>query len=152
MAREQRFLAIIQEGGRGGAAVMVPDEVVHTLGGGGRIPVQATFDGVMYRGSVVRMGSRAVLGVTKDIRADIGKAVGDEVVVVVDRDDEVRRVQVPDQLAVELSRRPKAQLAFEGLSYSHRREYVQWIEEAKKPETKVRRIRSTIERLEASYE
>ena len=52
----QRFRATVMAGGGGGHLVRVPPEVVAALGGKGRIPVRATFDGVPYRGSVVRMG------------------------------------------------------------------------------------------------
>jgi hypothetical protein len=41
------------------------------------------------------------------------------------------------------------QAVFDKLSYSHRREYVHWVEEAKKPETRARRIDKTIEMLMA---
>lgn len=147
MKTEQRFSARLEEATRGGAFVTVPQEVVQRLGGGGRVAVRAKFNGVGYRGSVVRMGGRSVLGVTKAIRRELGKVIGDELVVTVERDEDERQLMVPEDLTRELSNRPAARGVFEALSYSHRREYVQWIEAAKRPETRERRIRDAMDRL-----
>jgi hypothetical protein len=68
----ERFEATIVEADRGGALVEVPAAVVEALGGRGRIPVRATFDGIAYQGSVVSMGGRRVLGILKSIRAELG--------------------------------------------------------------------------------
>ena len=48
--------------------MIIPSDVVELLGGGGRIPVVATFDGIQYRGSIVRMGGQPILGMLKEIR------------------------------------------------------------------------------------
>ena len=146
---EVTFRAPIRPSGRGGGGhlVDVPTEVVEALGGKGRIPVTATFDGVPYRGSIVRMGGGAVLGVQKSIMAEAGVAVGDSLTVVVRNDEAPREVEVPDDLAEVLARNDPARAAFEGLSFSHKREYVRSITEAKRPETRARRIELTIEQL-----
>ena len=107
----------------------------------------ATFDGVPYRGSIVRMGGGAVLGVQKAIMAEAGVSVGDTLTVVVRNDDAPREVEVPDDLAEALRRNDEARAAFEGLSFSHRREYVDSITEAKRPETRARRVERTIQAL-----
>lgn len=125
----------------------MPTEVVEALGGKGRIPVTATFDGVPYRGSIVRMGGGAVLGVQKAIMAEVGVAVGDSLTIVVRNDEGPREVEVPDDLAEALARNDPARAAFEGLSFSHKREYVRSITEAKRSETRGRRIELTIEQL-----
>jgi hypothetical protein len=99
----------------------VPPEVVGALGAKGRIPVTATFDGIPYRGSIVRMGDGAVLGVQKAIVAEAGVSVGDTLTVVLRNDDAPREVSVPDDLAEALARNDAASGAFDDLSYSHRR-------------------------------
>jgi len=143
------FRAPIRPSGRGGGGhlVDVPTEVVEALGGKGRIPVTATFDGVPYRGSIVRMGGGAVLGVQKAIMAEAGVRVGDSLTVVVRNDEGPREVEVPVDLAEALARNGAARAAFEGLSFSHKREYVRSITEAKRPQTRARRIELTIEQL-----
>jgi hypothetical protein len=142
----ETFDAAIIEADRGGAFVRVPDEVVAALGGTGRIPVRATFDGLAYRGSVVSMGGAKVLGLLKSIRAELGKQPGDTVTVTVAADTDDRTVTVPDDLRAALER-SGLQEAFGALSFSRRREHVRWIEEAKRPETRAGRIDKTVERL-----
>ena len=146
---EVTFRAPIRPSGRGGGGhlVDVPTEVVEALGGKGRIPITATFNGVPYRGSIVRMGGGAVLGVQKAIMAEAGVRVGDSITVVVRNDEGPREIEVPVDLAEALARNGAARAAFEGLSFSHKREYVRSITEAKRPETRARRIELTIERL-----
>ena len=146
---EATFRAPIRSSGRGsgGHLVDVPPEVIEALGGRGRIPVTATFDGVPYRGSIVRMGGGAVLGVQKAIMAEAGVAVGDTLTVIVRNDDAPREVEVPDDLAEALRRSDEARAVFDGLSFSHRREYVESITEAKRPETRARRVERTIQAL-----
>ena len=153
MARAERraFEAVIEEGRGGGALVMVPFDVREAYGTGGQVKVKASFDGEPYRGSIAPMGGgRHALGISKAIRAAIGKDVGDSVKVVVERDNGPRTVETPADLAAVLKRAPAAQSAFDKLSYSHRKEYVRWIEEAKKPETRARRLEKTIEMLTPS--
>jgi len=125
----------------------VPPEVVEALGARDRIPVTATFDGVPYRGSIVRMGGGAVLGVQRAIMAEAGVSVGDTLTVIVRNDDAPREVEVPDDLAEALARNDAALAAFEGLSFSLRREYVDAINEAKRPETRSRRLERTVQAL-----
>ena len=109
-----RFSAPIEGAPRGGAYVTVPPEVIEELGGGGRIPVTASFDGVAYRGSIVRMGGSSVLGVLKGIREGLGKEVGDIVEVIVDLDVEAREVELPPELVeLALEANPAARRAFE---------------------------------------
>jgi len=127
--------------------VDVPPEVIEALGGKGRIPVTATFDGVPYRGWIVRMGGGAVLGVQKAIMAEAGVSVGDTLTVVIRNDDAPRKVEVPNDLAEALGRDDVARAAFDGLSFSHKREHVDAINEAKRPETRARRIERTIQAM-----
>jgi uncharacterized protein YdeI (YjbR/CyaY-like superfamily) len=57
------------------------------------------------------------------------------------------RVSVPPDLDRALQRHPEAKAAFDAFPPSHRREYAEWIAEAKKPETKERRIQQALEML-----
>lgn len=62
-----------------GAYIESPYDV-RTEFGRGRVKVRATFDGVPYDGSLVRMKTPGhILGLRKDIRAAIGKQPGDTV-------------------------------------------------------------------------
>jgi uncharacterized protein YdeI (YjbR/CyaY-like superfamily) len=89
------------------------------------------------------------LGVLKSIRAELGKGAGDAVTVTVERDAGERTVDVPEDFATALAEAGLRE-AFDGLSYSHRREHVNAINDAKKPETRTRRIAKALEMLRAS--
>lgn len=143
MARE--FEAVIEEAPRGGALVGVPFDAKEAFGSG-RARVVATFDGVEYRGSIASMGGRPVLGVRKDIREAIGKGPGDTVRITLAADDEPRTVDLPADLAAALDE-AGARAAFDALSYTRRREAARSVVGAKRPETRVRRIREIVEDL-----
>ena len=100
------FRAELKPSGRGGGhLVEVPPKVIEALGGKGRIPVTATFNGVPYRGSIVRMGAGSVLGVQKAIMAEAGVMVGDTLRIEVSNDDAPREVELPEELAKAFRRR-----------------------------------------------
>ncbi|WP_432946391.1 YdeI/OmpD-associated family protein [Kribbella sp. CA-253562] len=145
----ETFEAVIQDAGGGGAYVEIPAEVLSALGGGARIPVQATFDGVPYRGSIVSMGGCQALGVLKGIRSRLSKSTGDTVSVTVTRDTAERTVEVPPDLAEALAGAGLRE-TFDRLSYSHRREHVNAVLDAKRPETRTRRIAKTLDLLRSS--
>ncbi len=145
--RKKTFKAIIQPHSSGGAYVDVPFDVEEVFGKK-RVKIRATFDGVLYRGLLTKMGTpHHFLLVRKDIQAKIGKGPGDEVKVTVEEDLEPRVVKVPSDVKRLLKQHPEAGKFFEGLSYTHKKEYIQWIEEAKKPETRERRKEKMIEML-----
>jgi hypothetical protein len=140
------FEAPIVPAPRGGAYVEVPPHIVDALGGKGRIAVNASFDGIAYRGSIVSMGGQRILGIQKAMRSELGRSPGDPVKVSVEVDRAVRSVTVPDDLAAALAEAGQSDV-LNSLSYSHQREYVRWVEEAKQPATRARRITQSIHRL-----
>ncbi len=142
--KKHRFSAVIESAGGGGAFVIVPFDV-EAVFGKKRVPVAATIDGVPYRGSLMRYGRpEHMLGVLKDIRRQIGKDIGDTVDVVVWEDHGERVADVPPELAEALAKNPEAKARFEKLSYTHQREHAAYIAEAKKEETRQRRVENTI--------
>ncbi|MBF6124010.1 YdeI/OmpD-associated family protein [Nocardia brasiliensis] len=138
----EQFVGTIESALGGGAFVAVPAAVSAALGGG-RVPVRATFDGIEYRGSIVDMGSGPCLGVLKAIRTQLGKGSGDTVLVTVVRDDAERTVEVPDDLAAALHA-AGLRAAFDELSYSRRREHVASVVDAKREDTRSRRIAKVV--------
>ena len=144
MTTVQTFEGTILLNDGGGAWVEVPGEGIAALGEGGRIPVHATFDGIAYQGSIASMGGCMALGILKSIRTELSKGDGDRVTVTVERDDAVRTIEVPADFAAALAAAGLTE-AFDGLSFSHRREHVNAIIEAKKPETRVGRIAKAVE-------
>lgn len=145
---EQKFNAIIKEvKGKGGAYIEIPFNVEEVFEAK-RVKVKATFDGEPYRGSVVRMGTEChIIGITKAIRDKINKGIGDEVLVTMEKDSEERIIVVPLDLKLKLEDNVEANNYWNKLSYSNKKKYVNWIESAKKQETRNKRLEASIEKL-----
>lgn len=129
-------------------AIDLPPDVLEFLGGK-RVPVKVTINKATFETTTAVMQGRHVVGLSKERRALTGVEPGDVVTVTIARDDAPRQVPVPDDLAAALRRNRAAATRFDGLAPSHRKEWVRWIEEAKKPETRERRVTKTVEDLAA---
>ena len=130
------------------AFVEFPYDVEKEFGKKGQIKVLATFDGLEYRGSMVKMESDCHwIGLTQEVRKKINKEPGDIIKVTLKEDIEPRVVELPSDLKELLEQFPEAKAIYEKLSYTHKKEYVRWITEAKKAETRENRLQKTIELL-----
>lgn len=147
--RKLVFHAEIENAEGGGAFVRIPFDVEQTFGKK-RVPILATIDGEPYRGTLVRMGgSFHILGILKEIRQKIGKGFGDMVEITLEEDTSPRVVEVPEDFRQALDGEPQAKAVFEKMSYTHQKEYVKAVLEAKREETRRGRILKTIEILKA---
>jgi hypothetical protein len=147
MTKRQTFTAVIQNAGGGGAFVEIPFDVEKEYSSK-RPKVKALIEGIPYRGILTRMGTDChILGIRKEIRDQVGKTFGDELTITVEPDTEPRVIDVPADLMKELKKDKEAKALFDKLSYTHRKEYVNWINEAKKEETRQARVIKTIEML-----
>jgi hypothetical protein len=145
--KKYKFKAKIETGDSGGAYVLFPYDTGREFATKGKVPVKATFDGVPYSGSLIKYGNPLhMLGMLKAIREQIGKGPGDIIEVVVWKDKEVRTVEVPAQFE-NLMKKEGLLPVFKKLSYTHRKEYCRWITEAKKQETRLKRLEKAIEML-----
>jgi hypothetical protein len=142
-----RFQAELQSAGRGGAAFAVPHEVAASLSRAERPPVTVTIGGHTFRTRLAVYGGQPMAGVRKSDRAAAGIDLGDRFEVAVALDTAPRSVEVPPELADALAGRADLAAVFDGLSFSHRREYARWVGEAKRPETRARRVAGTLDRL-----
>jgi len=132
------------------AAVVLDDEQVTVIGEGAkRFPVTATVNGYTWRSSVARMGGENLLGLNKAVREAAGVQAGDEVQVTVALDGGPREVTVPAALTAALDGDQEARAAFDRLAFTHRKEYARWVDEAKKEETRDRRVRQAVEMIKA---
>ena len=144
------FTAIIQQNGEMNAAfVEFPFSTEELFSKKGQVRIKATFDRkVEYRGSLVKMNSDChILGLTQEVRKQLGKSFGDEVSVSLIEDKEERTVEIADDIASVFNENPEAKSLFDNMSYTHRKEYIRWIEEAKKPETREKRKIKMIEMI-----
>jgi Bacteriocin-protection, YdeI or OmpD-Associated/Domain of unknown function (DUF1905) len=139
----QRFTATLEE-----RWIVVPVDA-KALWGEARPPVAGTLNGVPFRGRLAVYGGETVLGFTNAFRAEVGVTVGDVVEVELDRDEAPREVEVPPELQAALDGDAEARAAYDKLSFTHRREYAQWVAEAKREETRERRAARALEMLRA---
>lgn len=142
-----RFRATLELNGKTATGIRVPREVIADLGAGKRPAVRVTIGAHTYRSTIAPRGDRYLIGVSAENRAAAGVAAGDEVEVDLELDSETRTVSVPTDFADALGHEPDAKRFFDGLSNSQKQWFVLGIEEAKKPETRRRRIAKAVDRL-----
>lgn len=130
--------------------LLVPFSVLQTWGTKARFPVKGTINGAAYRSSVFPMGDgRHVMMVKKALQAAAGADQGERVKVVMEPDRAARKVTVPKDFKAALGKNGRAKAFFEGLAASYRKDYVDWITGAKRPETRARRIKQAVGMLAA---
>lgn len=144
-----RFRATVELGGATATGIPVPEDVVVALGSGRRPPVTITVNGHAYRTTVAPMGGRYVVPLSAENRAAAGVAAHDEVDVGIELDTAPRVVAVPDDLAAALAADPDAAATYDACAPSHQKEWVRWVTEAKRPQTRATRVAKTVEALHA---
>lgn len=127
------------------AYVRFPFNAPEIFGRKGQIPVRGAINGFAYRNSLMPHGDGShILGVNKVLQQGANAVIGDTVTITLEFDDAPREVVVPTDLQSALKKSGAQAKAFAALSYSHRKEFVDWIESAKRPETRATRIEKTI--------
>jgi Bacteriocin-protection, YdeI or OmpD-Associated/Domain of unknown function (DUF1905) len=144
-----RFRARLQPRGPAAAVVLDDAQVAEVGEGARRFPVVATVNGYAWRTSVARMGGEFLVGLSREVRQGAGVQAGDEVDVTIELDSAPRDVEVPEALAAALAADPSAKAAFEGMAFTHRKEYARWVAEAKRDETRQRRVQQAVEMIRA---
>jgi hypothetical protein len=145
----ERFEGTLEPARGGGCFVELPEAVVTAIGGS-RVRVKGRLNGLPFSSNTMPMGGgRVCLGVHKATREKAGTAFGDTVTIEMERDDAPRQLEIPPELSSALAADDLALEVFERLSFSHRLEYATYVAEAKRPETRSRRIEETLKRLRA---
>jgi hypothetical protein len=129
------------------AAFVLTEEQVAAIGGGKRAALRVSVGSRSARLRLAVMGGQNLVGLSKAARADLGIEIGDEVEVRIELDDAPRQVDVPVELIAAWADRSAAAAAFQKLSYTHQREYAEWIGSAKQQATRDRRAATAIEML-----
>ena len=140
-----RFDSVVELGGRTATGIPIPDEVIAALGSSKRPPVTVTVNGHRYRTTAVRMGGRFLVPLSAEHREAAGVAAGQRITVEIENDTAAREVALPDDLAAAMD--DAARTTYDELAYTHRKEWVRWVEEAKRPETRATRIEKTVDAL-----
>jgi len=145
-----QFTVRLEPVGRGGVFFTLPRKESVKFGVRGRVPVAGTLNGYAFRSSIFPTGDGAhYMAVNRGVREGAGVEVGDRVRVIMEVDTQPRTVTVPADLDKALSKSKTVRAQFDKLSYTHRKEYVQWIEAAKRAETRACRISEVIARIKA---
>lgn len=142
----ERFETIVRLEGKTATMFEVPLDV-RAVFGRARQPVLVTINGFTYRSTIAVYGDRYYLPLNRNNRRGAAVAAGDQIEVTLEADSEPRLVEVPEDLEMALEADTQARRSFDGLSFSHQREYVEWITEAKRDETRRRRVVAVVERL-----
>ena len=137
--------------GGGGTLVPIPKEVATKLGLKGMPKIKAVIAGTPYRGSLMPMGDGTYcLGVLKSIQEAAGVGAGESISIDIELDTAPRTVEMPPDLANKIAHDNKAIAAWDALSFTNKKEMARSLEEAKRPETRERRLAQAVESLRSS--
>jgi hypothetical protein len=142
-----RFRATVQLRGKTASGIVVPEEIVQALGAGKRPAVKVTVKGHTYRSTVSTMAGEFRIPISAENRESAGVAAGDEVDIDLELDTAPREVVVPPDFDLALTGDAEAKRFYDGLSTTHKKAYVLWIEGAKKAETRERRVAEAVTML-----
>jgi hypothetical protein len=148
MMATKRFRVLLEKHENSEATgITIPFDVQKTYGTRSRVPVRGTINGFPYRGTIFPMGGKYIFVVNRELRTNAKVKGGEQISVTMERDDEPRIITPPADLARALRANRTAQAAWDKLSYTHQKEHARAVEDAKRPETRVRRIEKAIAQL-----
>ena len=127
--------------------IRVPPEVLTTLGQRKRAPVRVTINAYTYRTTIAVYGGKSYIGVRREVREAAAVKAGDQLMVGLEYDAELRTVDLPEGLRAALQTDARAAAAFERLSYTRKKEFVEWVTGAKRADTQRRRMEQAVAML-----
>ena len=143
----QEFDIVLTDYSNGGCGFAVPFDVSSAFGTRAKVKVTGTIDDVPYRGSLTPYGGKHYLGVNREMRRVIDKDGGDMIHVVMEADNEPRTLDMPEDLLWALDFDRHAQAIFETYSFARRQEFIAWLESARKPEIRARRLEQALQMI-----
>lgn len=143
MSEALAFTTVLEPRGPAAAIVLSDAQVAALAGGSKTFAVSVTINGHPLSGRVARRGGENLVGLNRAARDAAGVAPGQTVEVRLEVEREARTVEVPPDLAQALEAAGAAD-AFAALAPSHRKEYLRWIAEAKRAETRARRVAEAV--------
>lgn len=144
MGETLRLMAVLEKRGPAGAFLLSDDQVAAVGDGRKTFPVRLTVNGTQLALRLARMGGENMIGLNKAVRAQGGVEVEGTYEIEVAADDGERTIEVPDDLAAGLAA-GGADTVFAALAPSHRKEFVRWVTEAKRPQTRAERVAKAVE-------
>jgi Bacteriocin-protection, YdeI or OmpD-Associated/Domain of unknown function (DUF1905) len=148
-----QFSVQLKAGEQGGVYFILPKRESAKFGVRGRVPVTGTINDYPFRSSIFPVGDGThYMAVNRAVREGANVAAGDRVRVLMEADTAERAVVIPSDLDKALAKSKRARARFDKLSYTHRKEHAGWIESAKRPETRARRIEQVLAKLATDEE
>ena len=147
MTQHKFKVKLFGQEGSSAAALKPPFDVVEVFQRKGRVPVKGTINGFPFRSSLMNMGDGHMMVVNADLRAGAKCKAGDTVSVVMELDAEKRTVELPADLKKIIHADPATKEAWAKLAFTHQKEHVRAIEDAKRPETREKRIAAMMDML-----
>src|SRR5262245_3110334 len=141
----RRFSVELERVGETGTMFRVPFDLKEAFGRA-RPPVKVTIRGHTWRTTPGVYSGVGHVAVNRSVKAATGVDAPERVEVAMELDTEPRTIEVPVDLAEALAA-AGADTSFARLSFTHQREYVEWIDEAKRPDTRARRVAETVDRV-----
>lgn len=146
MSEKQTFETLLEKHeGMDATGITIPFDVEKTFGAK-RVPVKVTINGAQHRSTIVKMHGKFMVGVPKVFREAANVKPGEVISVTIEKDSEKRTVEIPEDLAKALANESLTEV-FAKMSYTHRKEFVNAVKDAKREETRHRRIEKTIAML-----
>lgn len=134
------FQTIIQTDDKMDVTFINIDFNVEEVFGKKRLKVKVWYDDVLYRGLLTKYAGKYFMIINKEIRAQLNKKAGDSIFVKIEEDLEERIVDLPEILVDFFKKEKALKTIYDKLSYTHQKEYVNWITSAKKEETLQNRL------------
>jgi uncharacterized protein YdeI (YjbR/CyaY-like superfamily) len=123
----------------------IPFSVEKVFGSKARVAVVGTMNGFAFQNSLLPQGDGThAMAVSKLLQAGAKAGAGDLVSISMQVDRSERVVVVPAELQQVLASDPKVKTSFDSLSYSHRKEFADWVGSAKQEETRRSRAEKSI--------
>ena len=141
---KQTFSAKLRDNG----TIEVPLDV-RAIYGEARPAVKMTIGGETFQNRIAVYGGKSILGIWKAVRERMGLKDGQTIQVTLEADTAPRTVTPPKELAAVLKKNATARAGWEAMSFTHQREWATAIADAKKPETREKRLAQAIEALTA---
>ena len=106
--------------------------------GKAKVPVKVTINGYTWRSTVGNRGGQQYIVVNAEARRSAGVKAGDVVTITLEPDAERREIEIP--LPLQRALGTKLTQKLNGLSFTHKKEFIVWYSEAKKDDTRARRV------------
>lgn len=145
---DQQFESTIETGERGRVFILIPFSPKEVWGQQERYYVQGTLNGTAFQGSLGIRQKTYFMPLNKNLQQRAMISPGDHVLVTM-KADVARQEEVPEDVEQALAQTPEARNCFDGLTVFQRNQYLQWIQDARKPETRTARLVEMLALLKA---